>query len=58
MDDPNRRVEGQREPVDSARAIGDSIRQAFLAHMAEQQRQFVVPVAARRPVERPEAKKR
>ncbi|MGO8919462.1 MAG: hypothetical protein ACLQJR_26465 [Stellaceae bacterium] len=61
QDDPNRRVGRQREPLgsaDSARAMGDSIRQAFLTHMSEQQRQFAAPVAARRAVERLDAKKR
>lgn len=60
-DDPNRRMARQREPIgspDSARAMGDLIRQAFLTHMGEQQRQFTSPAAARRPVERLEAKKR
>ena len=35
--------------ADGARTMEDSIRQAFLTHMGEQQRQFaVVPVAVRR----------
>jgi hypothetical protein len=61
QDDPNRRVARQREPIDSpdsARAMGDAIRQAFLTHMGEQQRQFAAPAAARRVGERLEGKKR
>lgn len=61
QDDLNRRVARQRELIgspDSERAMGNSIRQAFLTHMSEQQRQFASPAAARRSVERLEAKKR
>jgi hypothetical protein len=37
--------------VDSARAVGNSIRQAFLTHMGEQQRQYPTSLStsARRP---------
>jgi hypothetical protein len=55
QDETNRRNGRQRTAVSSSRenAVGDIIRQAFLTHMGEQQRQFAVtPVAARRPSER------
>jgi hypothetical protein len=55
QDETNRRNGRQRTAVSSSRenAVGDVIRQAFLTHMGEQQRQFAVtPVAARRPSER------
>jgi hypothetical protein len=55
QDETNRRNGRQRTAVSSSRenAMGDTIRQAFLTHMGEQQRQFAVtPVAARRPSER------
>lgn len=47
QDDPNRRGGRRRETVDGAASppvetapLGESIRQAFLTHMTEQQRQF------------------
>ncbi len=59
QDDPNRKAGRQREAIgapgfaaDSARAVDDSIRQAFLTHMGEQQRQYPALSAARRPPER------
>lgn len=60
QDDTNRKNGRQRAGVraagsteDAARAVGDSIRQAFLTHMSEQQRQFpLAAVAGRRSTER------
>ncbi len=52
-EDRNPKIGRQRQvgaAPDTARMMEDSIRQAFLTHMGEQQRQFaVMPVAARRP---------
>jgi hypothetical protein len=59
QDETNRRNGRQRAALSSDRegAMGDIIRQAFLTHMGEQQRQFaVMPVAARRQSERPPAR--
>jgi hypothetical protein len=51
-DDRNPKNGRQRQPgvaADAARMMDDSIRQAFLTHMSEQQRQFaVMPIAVRR----------
>jgi hypothetical protein len=61
QDHPNRRQEKQRMAlgaVDSGRAVVDAIRQAFLTHMGEQQRQFPMTAAAKSPIERVETKKR
>lgn len=49
QDDPNRRGGRRREtidgaaspPVETAPTLGESIRQAFLTHMTEQQRQYL-----------------
>jgi hypothetical protein len=49
-DDRTRRNARQRQPgatADAARMMEDSIRQAFLTHMGEQQKQFAV-IAVRR----------
>jgi hypothetical protein len=57
QDDPNRRGGRRRETVgdaapshaETAPRLGESIRQAFLTHMSEQQRQFPgLGMAARR----------
>jgi hypothetical protein len=51
-EDRNPKTGRQRQPgaaADTARMMEDSIRQAFLTHMGEQQRQFaVMPIAVRR----------
>jgi hypothetical protein len=61
QDDSNRKQEKRGMmafgEVDSGRTVGDSIRQAFLTHMGEQQRQFPM-MTAKSTVERVEAKKR
>lgn len=43
-EDRNQKIGRQRQPgaVEAARMMEDSIRQAFLTHMGEQQRQFAV----------------
>jgi hypothetical protein len=48
-EDRNPKIGRQRQPgaVEAARMMEDSIRQAFLTHMGEQQRQFAV-IAVRR----------
>ena len=54
QDEPNRKSERQQASmtvdgaVDSARAVGNSIRQAFLAHMDEQQRQYPMSLSGPR----------
>lgn len=58
QDDPNRNAEPRRQPADGVADVETSIRRAFLVHMGEQQRQFPTTVAARRPLERGESKKR
>lgn len=60
QDDPNRKPErrGQVGSADGTRAIGDSIRQAFLTHMGEQQRQFATDLAEQQTVETGETRKR
>ena len=58
--DTNRKTGRQREAadatgsaVDTAHAVGESIRQAFLTHMSEQQRQYpLAALASRRSSER------
>jgi hypothetical protein len=60
QDEVNRKPEKQRNrdgSADGVRPIGDSIRQAFLTHMGEQQRQFA-PRLARPAGEAAEARKR
>jgi hypothetical protein len=55
-DDRNPKNGRRRRPgtgTDAASQIEDSIRQAFLRHMSEQQRQFaVMPIAVRRVADR------
>jgi hypothetical protein len=55
-EDRNLKIGRQRQlgaAADTARTMEDSIRQAFLTHMGEQQRQFaVMPIAVRRAGER------
>ena len=60
QDDPNRRSEKPRRggSADDGRAIGNAIRQAFLTHMGEQQRQFTAGMAARPADETGESRKR
>ena len=61
QDDPNRKAERQRGLVGSAdgtRAIGDSIKQAFLTHMGEQQRQYPTGLSPRPAAEVGEPKRR
>jgi hypothetical protein len=59
QDGANRKNGRQRGALSSDRegTVGDIIRQAFLTHMGEQQRQFdVVPMASRRSAERAPAR--
>ncbi len=57
--DTNRKTGRQREAAgatgpaaDTAYAVGESIRQAFLTHMGEQQRQYPLAMPSRRSTER------